>query len=104
MEEERIVWFGIFYQPFHSTKDVGFGGKFSGVPGIICHDQDFLWFKIPVPCRGRRVGGKVIYTEGIKLTHEEFLDVPGVVHATVQFPGRSCIVDSDLRKFRHRQF
>jgi hypothetical protein len=32
----------------------------------------------------------------MKPTHEELANVPGVVHTTIQFPGRPCVVDSDL--------
>ena len=44
------------------------------------------------------MNGTVIYVERIKPTDEEFADVLGVVHTTVQLPGRSCVVDSNLNK------
>jgi len=32
----------------------------------------------------------------MKPTHEELANILGVVHATIQFPGRPYVVDSDL--------
>lgn len=91
---------GIFYQPFHSANDISLGRKSSRILGIICQDQNVLCFKIPVLYRVHHVNETVIYAERTEPTREEFADVLGVVHTTLQFPGRSCVVDSDLNRCR----
>ena len=96
MEEERVVCFGIFDQPPHSAQDIGLRWEPSGVISIVCQDHNVLLFKIPVSCKVGRVSGTAVYEGCTKLTHEKFANVPGVVHAAIQFSGRPRVVDSDL--------
>ena len=66
VEKERVMCLGTFYQPLHSTQNIGLRREPSGIPSVVRQDNDIFWFKIPVFCRVDRVscnsGGRISRT------------------------------------------
>lgn len=60
MEKERVVRPGIFYQPLHSSQDIGLRWKPFRILGIVRQDQNVLRFEAPTLCQVGRVTGTAI--------------------------------------------